>query len=157
MQLVLQATHGIVSGQPTFFKRAFGDSLEVFERILLLPHHFIFNRDWYENHGGRPEFEEYTAAFLRLSAADKEELIALLSSTDPRGFHNLGARAKAGSVRSILRFYVPIDKASEARIWNSPRPIAAVPDDERVEDAGLSDDPFGPQKADDLALVEASA
>ena len=157
MQLVLQATHGIVSGQPTFFKRAFGDSLEEFERILLLPHHFIFNRDWYENHGGRAEFEEYTAEFLRLSSADKDELISLLSSTDPRGFHHLGVRAKAARVRSILKFYVPIDKASEARIWNSPRPVAAVPDDERVEDAGLNDDAFGPQKIDRLDLVEASA
>jgi hypothetical protein len=123
----------------------------------LLPHHFIFNRDWYENRGGRPEFEEYSAEFLRLGSTDKEELISLLSSTDPRGFHNLGAHAKAARVRNILRFYVPIDKASEARIWNSPRSVAAVPDEERVEDAGLNDDAFGPQENHRLDLVEASA
>ena len=27
MQIILQATHGIVSGEPTFFKRAFGDTV----------------------------------------------------------------------------------------------------------------------------------
>ena len=45
MQIILQATHGVVSGSPTFFKHAFGDTFEDFERILLLPHDFIFNRE----------------------------------------------------------------------------------------------------------------
>ena len=43
MQIILQATHGIVSGGPTFFRRAFGDTAEDFHRILALPHDFIFN------------------------------------------------------------------------------------------------------------------
>ena len=34
MQLILQATHGVVSGAPSFFRRAFGDTCEEFERIL---------------------------------------------------------------------------------------------------------------------------
>src|SRR5208282_871562 len=67
MQLILQATHGVVSGNPTFFKRAFGESGDDFESILLLPHHFIFNRDWYEHLSGRAEFEEYGHEFARLT------------------------------------------------------------------------------------------
>ena len=52
MQIILQATHGVVSGEPTFFKRAFGDTFEDYERILAIPHDFIFNRDWYERFDG---------------------------------------------------------------------------------------------------------
>ena len=45
MQLILQATHVVASGDPTFFKRAFGDAREEFLDLLLRPHHCIFNRD----------------------------------------------------------------------------------------------------------------
>jgi len=38
VQLVLQATHGVVSGEPEFFKAAFGATHEEFEDILSLPH-----------------------------------------------------------------------------------------------------------------------
>lgn len=140
MQLILQATHGVVSGQPTFFKRAFGDSLDDFHRILLLPHHFIFNRDWYEARGGRAEFDEFRAEFSRLSDSDKEELLRLLSSVDPRYISTLPDLASDARIRSILSFYEPLDKGAEALIWNTPRPESEVADDERVEDAGLNED-----------------
>src|SRR5437773_3680853 len=35
LQLILQATHGIVSGEPDFFKRAFGNTSDEFEALLL--------------------------------------------------------------------------------------------------------------------------
>jgi len=139
MQLILQATHGVVSGQPTFFKRAFGDSLQEYERILLMPHHFIFNRDWFEHHGGKPEFEEFTAQFVRLTAGEKQELLSLLSSVDPRNFNTLHENASSSNLAEILRFYVPMEKEKEALIWNTPRPAPEIADDERVEDAGLTD------------------
>src|SRR6266849_8954124 len=84
MQLILQATHGVVSGAPMFFKRAFGNSYQDFESILLRPHHFIFNRDWYEHLNGRDEFEEFMSEFRHLSPTDRIELLALLSSVEPR-------------------------------------------------------------------------
>ena len=34
MQIMLQATQGVVSGSPEFFKRAFGDTYQDFEDIL---------------------------------------------------------------------------------------------------------------------------
>ena len=37
-QLVLQATHGLVSGNPAFFKRAYGEDRDEFERLLSEPH-----------------------------------------------------------------------------------------------------------------------
>jgi hypothetical protein len=80
MQIILQATHGIVSGEPSFFKRAFGDTFEEYERILLLPHDFIFNRDWYERFDQEQRLLAYKAEFDRLDDYERRELIELLSS-----------------------------------------------------------------------------
>ncbi|MDR3546863.1 MAG: radical SAM protein [Candidatus Pacebacteria bacterium] len=140
MQLVLQATHGVVSGNPSFFKRAFGDSYEDFERILLMPYHFIFNRDWYEHMDGKPEFDQFSRDFTALSVIEKTELLQLLSSTDVRWFERLPQEATTSKVKRILQYYVPLDKTAESLIWKAPRGAAVIADDERVEDAGLNDD-----------------
>jgi len=144
MQLILQATHGVVSGAPDFFNRAFGDSVSNFESLLLRPQHFIFNREWYEKHGGKAEYEEFKASFQRLSASQRTELVNLLSC-DPREFFKLPELAKDAQIKSILRFYVPLSKAAEAGIWAKQKKITKpqtieVPEDELVEDAGLLDD-----------------
>ncbi len=140
MQLILQATHGVVSGNPEFFKRAFGNSYEDFERILLMPQHFIFNRDWYELHEGKPEFDEFTAQFSRLTNSERDDLLALLSSVDVRFFDRLPEHASSSAVANILRFYVPLGKDTEAMIWKTPKQLPEVSDEERVEDAGLNED-----------------
>jgi hypothetical protein len=143
MQLILQATHGVVSGAPKFFKRAFGDAYEEFEDMLLRPHHFIFNRDWYDELAGKAEFEEFKAEFRRLSASDKTELLQLLSSVDPRNIVQLPKRTTNLHLRKILRYYEPISKEEEARIWALQKPAkkaVPVPEDECVEDAGLTDE-----------------
>ena len=63
VQLVLQATHGVVSGEPEFFKAAFGATQEEFEDILSLPHHMIFNRHYYERYEGRGELDDIAQRF----------------------------------------------------------------------------------------------
>lgn len=146
MQLILQATHGVVSGDPEFFKRAFGDTETDFRDMLLRPHHFIFNRDWYEKYEGRDQYDRFTTAFRALGDADKDELLGILADRDPSEL-----RAQAGSipcsrrVRAILKHYVPLAKDEEAGIWERQKllkrqddPTIEVPDDERVEDAGLT-------------------
>jgi hypothetical protein len=80
MQIILQATHGIVSGEPTFFKRAFGDTFEDYERILALPHDFIFNRDWFEQFDPEERLAAYRAEYDSLDVHERRELIELLSS-----------------------------------------------------------------------------
>ena len=143
LQLVLQATHGVVSGEPDFFRRAFGETFDQFEEILARPQHFIFNRQWYEQLGGRAEYEEYQACIARLSQSQRQELLALLSSVDPSRFNNLATSAQDPGIRAALRFYVPLAKEVETEIWRLRK---ATPDDcdmasdERVEDAGLDDD-----------------
>ncbi len=149
LQIILQATHGVVSGDPEFFKRAFGDTVSDFEELLLRPHHFIFNRDWYEKVDGRGEFEEYQCTAKKLSTADKAELLELLSSCDPREYRQLMKRASNQNVRRALQYYLPLSKEAETRIWERQRvvsrvsdPSLGVPEDERVEDAGLDHEDF---------------
>ncbi|ESZ61118.1 radical SAM protein [Mesorhizobium sp. C120A] len=147
MQIILQATHGVVSGEPEFFKRAFGDTFDAFEEILARPHHFIFNRTWYEDRGGRGEFDDYRSAVGRLSSSQRHELLDLVSSSDPSHFHALVADTNDPIMREALRFYVPISKQAEVEIWQAQRSIEAdscsMPLEDRVEDAGLEDDDIG--------------
>ena len=144
LQIILQATHGVVSGQPSFFNRAFGESVEQFESLLLRPYHFIFNREWYESLDGRAEFDEFQNIFGRLSTGQKTKALELLSSCDPRDFVGLPSLTSDTQLKNILGFYVPLSKHQEVKIWSKqnsgPTDSPDVPDDERVEDAGLSDD-----------------
>lgn len=153
MQIILQATHGIVSGEPKFFRRAYGDTFADYANILAMPHDLIFNRDWYELHDDSGLLDTYRREFARLDGYERRELMELLSSVDPRLFPSLPARATTRAVADILRFYVPVAKADLLRIWERQRDLTrvspsdiGVPDDERVEDAGLD--------ADDVIVVD---
>lgn len=145
MQIILQATHGIVSGEPTFFKRAFGDTFEDYERILALPHDFIFNRDWYERFDPEERLAAYRAEFNRLDGYERRELMELLSSCDPRGFSDLVGKATTTALKQVLRFYVPLPKEELFAIWakqkeltrGEPTADMGLAEDERVEDADL--------------------
>lgn len=144
IQIILQATHGVVSGDPEFFKRAFGDTYDDFAALLLRPHHYIFNRDWYEKGDGRAEFVEYQRTMRKLPPAEKDELLALLSSCDAREFRLLLKQASTPLLRRALRNYLPLAKTEEENIWARQRAtpqaydLSEIPDDERVEDAGLN-------------------
>lgn len=148
MQIILQATHGVVSGAPDFFKRAFGDTVDEFERILLTPHDFIFNREWFESLGGRAEFSEFQSASTKLTSADRSELVNLVSSCDPRFFDGLHKQTANPRLKRILPFYVPKPKQELYQIWEQQKAASqgrsnvdlVLADDERVEDAGLEDD-----------------
>ena len=145
MQVILQATHGIVSGSPDFFYRAFGGSGEIFEELLTRPHHFIFNREWYEKGGGKSEFEDYQIQMKNLSNSEKEELNLELSKTTASNFHRL--KFSNQKLQSILSFYIPLSDEEEQEIWVQKQKVTKInfeeeiyiPDDEKVEDAGYND------------------
>jgi hypothetical protein len=148
MQVVLQATGGIVSGSPQFFKRAFGDTYEEFEDILIRPQRMIFNREWYETMGGKAEFEQYQSDMRRLSASERAELLGLLAVGEPAEFPDY-TRAFAGTpLARVLEHYFPLSRNEEKEIWtrarearlNALQEVAMIPDDELVEDAGLYDE-----------------
>jgi hypothetical protein len=148
MQIILQATHGIVSGEPTFFKRAFGNTFDEYERIMLMPHDYIFNRDWYERFDPAGRLGEYRAEFGKLDGYERSELVELLSSCDPREFTLLADRTTTKALKSVLRFYVPLPKEELFTIWAKQKELTrgevtadmGLAEDERVEDAGLQSD-----------------
>ena len=166
MQLILQATHGVVSGSPEFFKRAFGNTFADFDRILLLPHDFIFNREWFERFDREERLPAFQAEFSKLDQAERTELIELLSSCGPSGFAGLANRATTTALKRILRFYVPLPKEELRAVWAMQREIrrGEIPvdlgpaEDERVEDAGLDhDEAFGPSAPNNSQLRRALA
>jgi len=144
MQIILQATHGIVSGNPEFFVRAFGNTASEYEEILFMPHDFIFFRDWFEKGGGQGIRDEYKAEVQRLTPADRAELLELLSSCTPSGVVELSARTANPAVRRILPYYIPMPKDDCDRMSKEFKKVKAVappvPVEEMVEDAGLEDD-----------------
>lgn len=147
MQIILQATHGIVSGAPDFFRRAFGASKDEFENLLLRPQHYLFNRFWYEDYEGRSEFDEFQVEFKGLTKDEKHELATLLSGTTPSGFAGLVGKADSAKVNRVLSYYAPLPNKEEAEIWKVMRQrlkeskavAPTIPEDELVEDAGLAE------------------
>lgn len=145
MQIILQATHGVVSGAPSFFRRAFGDTYEEFESILFLPHDYIFNRDWFERRDREQRLPTFQAEFRALDGDERTELIELLSSCGPGEFANLAEKASTSRLRRVLPFYVPIPSEERQAIWSEQRALPrrgpahdlGLAEDERVEDAGL--------------------
>ncbi len=76
MQLVLNATHGLVSSNPEFARRALGSTEQEFLEILILPEHYIFYRDYHERQ--RNDIQEWRAAYRALSTHEKAELFSIL-------------------------------------------------------------------------------
>jgi len=163
VQIVLQATHGVVSGAPDFYRAAFGGTHEEFEAILSRPHHMILNRQWYEKFEGRSELDDYTASFARLSPSEKAELIAFLSERGPSAYERALPELPS-NLRQVARFYVPISKAVEAdiraiqraRLKGLPVPDIRLTEEEIVEDAGLDDEGFDIEAAALPVLMRAS-
>ena len=156
MQVVLQATHGIVSGAPEFFKKAFGNTYEEFESILLRPHHYIFNRYWYEQYDGRGEFDSFQSIMHSLTAGERKELTEYLTTRDRNAYAGDLYLLPKGVLRDAARYFVPMPKSEEANIWEEQKKRRVedintylVPEDELVEDAALTDQDIQPVLTDD--------
>lgn len=147
-QMMLQATHGVVSGNPSFFLRAYGATSREFERLLSLPHAFIFHREYYEYGEGTSVREEYDTARKHLSASQEQELFAILSRVGgkKKQYRALtSSRSIDGPIRKLLWFH-GIDEREvpgEARRkvlplfpQLNPDPVLPAPE-EMVEDVGL--------------------
>ena len=153
-QIMLQATRGIVSGNPSFFNRAYGQDQVEFMHLLSLPHAFIFHRDYFEKGEGRSRRDEYEALRRRLSDSQKNELISLLSGPesatrlDERWYSLLANDFSIDPlIRQVIAFhtlgtkYAPEAAEQESLpLFADPDPDqSAPPEDELVEDAGLFD------------------
>ncbi|MCY4049296.1 MAG: radical SAM protein [Hyphomicrobiales bacterium] len=151
-QIILQATHGVVSGNPTFFKYAFGDTQEEFETLLSMPHYMIMHRDYYDFGEGKAKKEQYRNLVDGMTESQRHDLLDSLAQITSSGFHQLDGLISTQSdsrVKKILTFHRPIGKEEEDRIREKTRSAKlssfgnavdpALGEDERVEDAGLYD------------------
>jgi len=147
VQLVLQATRGVVSGEPDFYKAAFGGSHQEFEDILSRPHHMIFNRQWYERYEGRGALDQWRASLTRLSPSERAELIGFLSRHNPSLYRNSIGDLPA-NVRGVAEFYIPIAREEELeirrvqqkRLLAEKQTKIGLSPEEIVEDAGLEEE-----------------
>ncbi len=150
-QLMLQATKGVVSGSPSFFLRAYGENAEEFERLLRLPHAFIFHREHFEDGEGRAHREEYESLRRSLSESQENELMYLLATPSngngmgPNHFRELaGDQTVDQKIRQLMIFH-GLDTREDAKAHGSglmSEMTANGPyleEDEIVEDAGLFD------------------
>ena len=150
-QLMLQATRGVVSGSPPFFLRAYGENPEEFERLLRLPHAFIFHREYFENGDGRAQKEEYESLRQRLSDSQEGELMSLLANPSkenafgPSRFLQVAKDQTVDQrIRELMRFH-GLDTREESKeqslqlLSKITGDGAYLEEDEIVEDAGLFD------------------
>ena len=152
-QIMLQATHGVVSGNPEFFVRAYGRDQDEFLRLLSLPHAFIFHRDYYEFGEGQGLRAEYEAVIKRMTDSQVRELNAVLdgrpSARRPgeKKFRELADDHSLDPlVREAIRFHgVSTKQATDPDHRDQHTATGSVSDhttlgeDEIVEDAGLFD------------------
>lgn len=149
MQIILQATQGVVSGEPDFFDRAFGASANEFMDLLMLPQHYLFNRDYFDLGPGSGERREFDRMFAALSRDQRAELRALVSDVAPAKFSSLPAQTTDGAIKRILPYYVLPTREVERSIWAETKklrqlgrliPRVTMAEEEIVEDAGLEED-----------------
>ena len=151
-QIILQATHGVVSGNPTFFKHAFGDTQGEFETLLSMPHYMIMHRNYYDFGEGKAKKEQYRNLVDGMTESQRHELLESLSQITSSGFRqldNLINTQPDSRVKKILAFHRPIGKEEEECIRKKTKSAKlssfgnavdpALGEDERVEDAGLYD------------------
>ena len=147
-QIMLQATRGVVSANPAFFRHAYGQSPEEFTALLDLPHAFIFNREHYASGPGRPVRESHEAARARLTPAMHAELVSILGHAGPgpgvpRQYYLERSRDPtiARAIRRTLSFHlIPTDTPTPAPVLETQD----LAEDERVEDAGTQPDASPP-------------
>jgi hypothetical protein len=144
-QIMLQATHGIVSGAPSFFRKAYGANVDEFSQLLWYPEKFLFNRNYYSEMDGKAELAEYSSLTAKLTQGETEELHNILGDKVRKDLNGISALTKTKRVREVASFYEPLTKLQEHKIWTKAKvakwqtksqPLPAA--DEIVEDAGLA-------------------
>lgn len=152
-QIMLQATHGVVSGNAPYFYRAFGESVEEFLELLSYPTSMIFHRNYYEFGNGKEIRSEYESLRKRMSKLQKEEFLGYLTSSTGSEkmrrthFQKLAETRRIDPlIRQILSIHTLFKRdelVSNDKIFppsSALNPVNSLPaEEEFVEDAGLFD------------------
>ncbi|MCY4611967.1 MAG: radical SAM protein [Gammaproteobacteria bacterium] len=181
-QIMLQATHGVVSGSAAFFNRAYGEDKDAFMRLLSYPHGFIFHRTYYENdrdYGVGPSSsirDEYETLRRKMTKGQEAELLEHLATPiggekTRREYYNRIANTRGvdALVREVISFHTldtktKVDKVPDSKIlpiFSSLNTDPILPNEEEiVEDSGLYDqegDAGECQEPEGIASVAKSA
>ena len=140
-----------MSGSPLFFLRAYGQNPEEFERLLRLPHAFIFHRAYFEDGEGRAQREEYESLRRSLSQSQEKEFVHLLANpSNGNGMGSKHFRELASDktvdhqIRQLMIFH-GLDTREDAQTHSRQLMSEMIAnsdyldEDEVVEDAGLFD------------------
>ncbi len=145
-QVMLQATRGVVTGNPDFFFAAFGKSIDEFRLLLILPHEFLFNRNHYFRGAGRPILDQFMSDVNRLTNSQSSELRAQLSLVlNPSVPGNRLQKFDSAltdptidkSVREVLSYYRVYGRATTDIAKPFSHEDLHIPVDAKVEDSGL--------------------
>lgn len=99
VQCVLNVTRGVVSPNKAFFERAFGENLNEFNKILLMPEKYILERDMHRDDGTT---DLWWKQYNDLSVNEKEEFHKIVTSNN---FHDLDLNIMAKKVLNVLNHY----------------------------------------------------
>ena len=154
-QIMLQATHGVVSGSASFFEEAYGGDAQEFYWLLSMPHAFLYHRAHYKSGEGRAVLDEYLPDGSGCRSPKEEELGSLLAG--PRNSLGISRKyyeelaedsSRDTLIKEILRFHTldthhRVDHrglgALPAFKQLNPDPVLPA-EDEFIEDAGLFDE-----------------
>ena len=144
-QIMLQATHGVVSSNPSFFYRAFGSNCEEFKTLLSFPHRFIFNRNYYQFGEGNSVREEYVTLRSSMTSIQQQEFLNYL--TTPIGGEQIrrkeyikivNSKSVDFLVRQAISFHIADHTRDKQPVSSSLNTDLLFPNEEEiVEDAGL--------------------
>jgi len=99
-QIILNATHGIVSHKESFFYHAFGNNVDHFRRILLYPYQYIINREHFELHDKR--IDQWESDFSQLSTGEVTEFKAIIGDGPLKKI----PKTKNGKINKLLEHYI---------------------------------------------------
>ncbi len=115
IQAVLNCTKGMIGRGTTYFRKAFGENLEEFARLLELPDTYIIYRfffEWLDRIKHPLSAGAWEETFNSLSATTKEELFSIIHSPD---FNDKMAKhIYPGELGEIMKFYVNMREAVQS-------------------------------------------
>ena len=143
-QIMLQVTHGAVSGSAGYFEVAYGANTDEFRELLLRPLAFIWHRKYYTEGEGQATREEFERQWARMSSNDKSELLEIIgqgggtSGLRKACREALESKGTSWRVREVLPCYA-IEIQSERNIEHDREIAEKLREGIAIEDAGLED------------------
>lgn len=99
VQAILNATKGKIGRGVSFFEKAFGEDLETFKELLIMPETFLLFRFFFEHLGYT---EEWRKAYKSLSPEERDEALKIVYNNN---FNNIEELSTNQNIRHFLSFY----------------------------------------------------